>query len=214
MTETMREIQGGTRLLTALVGSHRYGYASEGSNRDYFCLTPKTAAVIQDPETRDIVFVVSAQEVKKRWGHPFLMGNLTADCEGNEALRTFLAEHRLKLPYAAPSDSVMHGLDYISSKETVAERLGRPEAAKPSLLAAFILAHMAQEMDDPFLLSDEEKSVLVRARAGEVGADERAETYRSALCRDNLDKLRKMPDNTALRDEFFRLLDEIVKEET
>lgn len=77
-----------------------------------------------------------------------------------------------------------------------------------------ILAHMAERREDPFLLDEDEKAILIRARTGGVPPEERAEIYRRTICPENLDKLRRMPENTTIKAELFALLDEIKEERT
>lgn len=204
------EIPKARKILVAVVGSVRYGYAEEKSDRDYFYLTDHVDIAHHDTETCSTYFLWSVQHIKNRWGHPMLMGNLTADCQGDEALCAYLYRNRRKLAYAAPGRSVRFGMEYMGAKEGI----GIDTAAKPALLTAFILSHMAEERDDPFLLSDNEKAVLIRARTGDVPPEERVEIYRRTICPTNLDKLRRMPENTEVRDELFALLDEICKEES
>lgn len=197
-------------LLIALVGSARYGYASESSDRDLFFLTKDRTEHIANSPDRIDRFFLSITGLKLQFGHPFILGNITGDYTGNNALCSFLREHRREISYAAPGQTVLDGLDCIS----VGERYGYKSPIKAGLRTAIILAHMAEEREDPFLLSDEEKAILIRARTGDVPPEERAEIYRRTICPANLDKLRRMPENTKVRDELFALLDKICKEGT
>lgn len=207
--DILTEIQRTKFIVRATVGSARYGYASEKSDVDHFLLTYDTDIAHHDRASNTTYFLWSAQHIQDCWGHPMLMGNLTADCQGDPVICAFLREHRREIAFSAPAHSVSLGLEYIGAKESI----GIDTAAKPALLNAFILSHMAEEQDDPFLLSNDEKAALARARAGDVLPEERAEIYRRTICPTNLDKLRRMPENTKVRDELFALLDEICKEE-
>lgn len=201
-------------LIRVPVGSARYGLLTDESDRDIFILTPDadtdTQILRYDPEIDTAFFVWPVKLARAYWGHPLLLGNLTGDCTGNKRLCAFLKKHRHEITYAAPAQTVFNGLDYIS----VGERYGHTSPIKAGLRTAMILSHMAAEAEDPFLLSGLEKAVLTRARIGGVPPEERVEIYRRTLSPENLDKLRRMPENTTVRDELFALLDEIVKEET
>lgn len=199
-------------LLISQVGSSRYGYQDNAHDLDlfYLCGNGEEPRYIEDKEQRIDRFIVSIDLFKASWGHPLYVGNITGKCTGNEKLCAFLAWHKHELSYAAPANSVTFGLDYIA----VGERYGYKSPIKAGLRTAFILSHMAVEAEDPFVLSDEEKAVLIRARTGDVPPEERVEIYRQTICPANLDKLRRMPENTKVRNELFALLDEICKEET
>lgn len=197
-------------LMRGIVGSVRYGYQADAKDTDFFVLTSDTDFLINDFDNHADYFVHSVQRIKEIWGHPLLLGNLTSNCTGDWRLVTFLENHRHAITYAAPGKTVDFGLDYIS----VGERYKFDSPIKAGLRTAYILSHMAEEREDPFLLSDEEKVILIRARTGDVPPEERAEIYRRTICPANLDKLRRMPENTRVRDELFTLLDEICKEGT
>lgn len=200
----MRELLRGTS------GSVRYGYQENAKDIDFFVLTPDIDLQINDFDNHTDYFVSSIQSFKEMWGHPLLFGSLTGDCIGDQRLVSFLQEHRHTITYAAPGKMADFGLDYIA----VGERYKFDSPIKSGLRTAYILSHMAEAREDPFLLSDEEKAVLIRARTGGVGPEERVDIYRRTICPANLDKLRRMPENTRVRDELFALLDEICKEET
>lgn len=102
------------------------------------------------------------------------------------------------------------GLEYIAD----GERYQYTSPIKAGLRTAMILAHMAERREDPFLLDEDEKAILIRARTGGVPPEERAEIYRRTICPENLDKLRRMPENTTIKAELFALLDEIKEERT
>lgn len=197
-------------LIRVLVGSNRYGMVMDNSDTDIFLLTPEITMLCYDPEDEVAYFVWSLEYMKACWGHPISIGNLTGDCTGDGCLVAFLRDHRRAITYAAPGRTACFGLDYIA----VGERYGHTSPIKAGLRTAMILSHMAEEREDPFLLSDEEKAVLIRARTGDVPPEERVEIYRQTICPANLDKLRRMPENTKVRNELFALLDEICKEET
>lgn len=74
-----------------------------------------------------------------------------------------------------------------------------------------ILSHMAAEAEDPFLLSAEEKAVLLRARTGEVPPEERVELYRRTISPENIGRLMRMPDHPTIKDELFRLIEEEIQ---
>lgn len=195
-------------LLRAETGSARYGYESGSKDRDWFLLTRDQDSAIQI-ESEDF-FLCSAQKFQYFLCHPIIMGAITGSIVGNNLLCAFLTGHRRDLIYAAPGKTADFGLDYIA----VGERYKFISPIKAGLRTAHILSHMVEGRDDPFLLSDEEKVILIRARTGDVPPEERAEIYRRTICPANLDKLRRMPENTRVRDELFALLDEICKEET
>lgn len=205
-----RELSEPKQLLCARVGSARYGLLTKDSDRDVFILIPEESLKVSCAERDTAFFVVSVQTFFAYWGHPLLIGDITGDCTGEQRLVTFLQGHRHAITYAAPGKTVDFGLDYIS----VGERYKFDSPIKAGLRTAYILSHMAEEREDPFLLSDEEKVILIRARTGDVPPEERAEIYRRTICPANLDKLRRMPENTRVRDELFTLLDEICKEGT
>ena len=197
-------------LLTAMAGSLRYGYRSNQSDQDLFILTRNRTENVVDTEDRIDRFFVSVNDFKRAFKTPLILGNITGECGGDERLCQFLRDNRRAITYAAPGETADFGLDYIA----VGERYGYKSPIKAGLRTAYILSHMAEEREDPFLLSDEEKAVLIRARTGDVPPEERADIYRRTICPANLDKLRRMPENTKVRDELFALLDEICKEET
>lgn len=199
-----------TQLLAATAGSMRYGYESGQSDKDLFILTQDRTENAVDTEDRIDRFFVSVNDFKESLGSPLLLGNITGECTGNKMLCTFLKENRKELTYISPGKTATLGLEYIA----VGERSKFRSPIKAGLRTAMILSHMAAEAEDPFLLSDEEKVILIRARTGGVPPEERAEIYRRTLCPENLDKLRRMPENLTVKKELFALLDEICKEET
>jgi len=69
---------------------------------------------------------------------------------------------------------------------------------------------MAAHIDDPFVLSEEEKSILCRARDSGVPLEERAEIYRRTISPENINRLLKMPDHPTIKNEFFTLLEEVI----
>lgn len=202
----LSEIKGVEAVLDAVVGSARYGYAGEGSDRDYFRLTRDTDIAYHDPGAGETWFLWSVQCAKDLWGHPMLMGDLTADCTGPEALCAFLRARRREIAYAAPSTTAQLGLAYIGAKESI----GADTAAKPALLTAYILSHMASGAQDPFLLSGEEKDVLIRARTGDVQPEERVGIYRRTISPENIDRLMRMPDHPTIKNELFQLIEEVI----
>ena len=72
-----------------------------------------------------------------------------------------------------------------------------------------ILSHMAAEAEDPFLLSEEEKAVLIRARTGGVPLEERVDIYRRTISPENIGRLMDMPDHPTIKNELFQLLEEV-----
>lgn len=197
-------------LMRGKTGSCRYGYDEGSGDLDIFILTANQQINIHDIETNTDCFIWSVAHMSGCWGHPLLNGALTGDCTGDNRVVTFLRNHRHAITYAAPAKTADFGLDYIA----VGERYKFDSPIKAGLRTAYILSHMAEEREDPFLLSEEEKAVLIRARTGDVLPEERAEIYRRTICPENLDKLRRMPENARVRDELFALLDEICKEVT
>ncbi len=197
-------------LLRVPVGAARYGMLSKHSDSDVFILTPTENLKVRDREANTSYFVWSVPALRYYWGHPVSLGDLTGDCTGDERLVSFLRSRRYEVAYGAPERTAAFGLDYIA----VGERYGYNSPIKAGLRTAMILSHMAAEVEDPFLLSDEEKATLIRARTGEVKPEERVEVYRRTLSPENLNKLRRMPENVTVKNELFVLLDEICKEET
>lgn len=76
-----------------------------------------------------------------------------------------------------------------------------------------IISHMAVRAEDPFLLSEEEKAILIRARTGEVLEEERVAIYRRTISPENIDRLMKMSDNPAIKNELFQLIEDIISKE-
>lgn len=191
------------------VGSARYGQRLDSSDIDVFVLS-------EDPNFRPeneagvSWFVWSIADVYRHWGHPVLFEDLTGDCTGNKQVCAFLRKYRGDITYAAPIQAVRFGLEYIAD----GERYQYTSPIKAGLRTAMILAHMAERREDPFLLDEDEKAILIRARTGGVPPEERAEIYRRTICPENLDKLRRMPENTTIKAELFALLDEIKEERT
>ncbi len=193
-------------ILIAAAGSARYDYGKGSQDRDYMILWTGEDWYECDFETRTDYFFVSVEGLRVRWGHPLLLGNLTGECTGNEKLCAFLREHRRELPYSAPARTALYGLDYIA----VGERYKFRSPIKAGLRTAMILSHMAALAEDPFLLSEEEKALLLRARAGEVGVEERVEIYRRTVSPENINRLLAMPDHPTIKNELFALLEEVV----
>ncbi len=208
--EKMSVIKQTKAIITAVVGSKRYGYASDSSDGDYFLLTHNTDIAHHDRVSNITYFLWSIQHIKGHWGHPMLIDDLTADCQGHETLCSFLRDHKHDIAYAAPANTVRFGLEYIGAKESI----GIDTAVKPALCTAFILGHMIQGAEDPVLFTEQEKAILTRVRTGEVLSEERVDIYRRTLTTENLDKLRRMPENLTVKNVLFALLDEICKEET
>lgn len=76
-----------------------------------------------------------------------------------------------------------------------------------------IISHMAVRAEDPFLLSEEEKAILIRARTGEVLEEERVDIYRRTISPENVERLMKMPDHPAIKNELFQLIEDIISKE-
>lgn len=192
--------------LIAPTGSARYGYAEGASDQDFMVLTETEDRRFSDVETRTDYFVISLATFRNCWGHPLRLADLTGDCTGDERLCAFLREHRQEIPYAAPEQTAIFGLEYIAQ----GERGGYNSTIKPALRTAMILSHMAAQAEDPFLLSEEEKSVLIRARTGGVPTEERVDIYRRTICPENIDRLMRMPDHPTIKTELFQLIEEVI----
>ena len=54
------------------------------------------------------------------------------------------------------------------------------------------------------------RSVLLRARAGEVPPEERVELYRRTISPENINRLMKMPDHPTIKNELFQLIEEVI----
>ena len=76
-----------------------------------------------------------------------------------------------------------------------------------------ILSHMAAQVEDPFLLSEEEKAILLRARTGDFPPEERVDIYRRTISPENISRLRKMPDHPTIKNELFQLIEEITAQQ-
>ncbi len=193
-------------ILIAVAGSVRYGYDEGSHDRDYMVLWTGEDKHKCDLETRTDYFFVSPEGLRRIWGHPLHLANLTGACTGNERVCAFLREHHAEIPYAAPARTALYGLGYIAE----GERYQIKSPIKAGLRTAMILSHMAALAEDPFLLSEEEKAVLRRARAGEVGVEERVELYRRTVSPENINRLLAMPDHPTIKNELFTLLEEVV----
>lgn len=203
------ELPSGLKIiLRSETGSVRYGYDVGAKDQDWFILTPDLDEAIQ--VGLEDYFLCSFNKFRHFFCHPVIIGAITGNCIGHDRLCAFLADHRRNLIYSLPCGTAGFGLDYIAE----GERYKYNAPIKTGLRTAYILSHMVEEREDPFLLSDEEKAVLIRARTGDVPPEERVEIYRRTICPANLDKLRRMPENTKVRDDLFALLDEIYKEVT
>lgn len=139
------------------------------------------------------------------------MGDITGNCDrkGNERLCAFLAGHKHDIAYAAPGKTVIYGLEQIAT----GEQYGYRSPIKAGLRTAMIISHMAVRAEDPFLLSEEEKAILIRARTGEVLEEERVAIYRRTISPENIDRLMKMSDNPAIKNELFQLIEDIISKE-
>ena len=194
------------RLICTPVGAARYGLLSDNSDQDIFVLSPRSDLQMHDPETNTSYFVWSLSSLQIYWGHPILLGNLTGDCTGDERLCDFLQKCRREIAYSAPGYTAALGLDYIA----VGERYGHTSPIKAGLRTAMILSHMAAEAEDPFLLSEDEKAVLIRARTGDVPPEERVDIYRRTISPENINRLLKMPDHPTIKNELFQLIEEVI----
>jgi len=197
------------KLLYARVGSARCGLLAEGSDRDIFILTPSMMEQLYDPEKDEAYFIWSVPAVKARWGHPLLLEDLTGECNGETQICDFLQEHRHGLYYAAPDQTAVFGLQHIA----YGELSGFDSTIKLSLRIAMELSHMARGDSDPCTFSAEEKAILIRARTGGVPPEERADIYRRTISPENIDRLMKMPDHPAIKNELFQLIEDIISKE-
>lgn len=170
-------------------------------------LSTASSHYYNEPGTRNDSFFISIEDFRHIWAHPTLLGNITGKCAGNDRVCAFLEVNRHGIVYAAPMSTMMLGLDCIAS----GERFPYFSRIKTSLRTAMILSHMAAQAVDPFLLSDEEKAVLLRARTGDVPPEERVELYRRTVSPENINRLLKMPDHPTIKNELFRLIEEEVK---
>lgn len=193
-------------ILHVQVGSARYQCLSENSDQDIWVLTREMDQYIYDSETKTDYFLASLKTLSSCWGHPLLLGNLTGECMGNRRLCTFLMENRREIAYSAPARTALFGLNYIAE----GERCGYTSPIRAGMRTAIILYHMAAQAEDPFLLSEEEKAVLLRARAGEVPPEERVELYRRTISPENINRLMKMPDHPTIKNELFQLIEEVI----
>lgn len=192
-------------LLIAPAGSSRYGYEEGSRDIDRMVLWTGEDRYICEKDAEIDYFFVSPDGLFDNWGHPLLLGNLTGECTGNEKLCAFLRAHFREIAYAAPASTALFGLDYIA----VGERYKYTSPIKAGLRTAMILSHMAAEAEDPFLLSEGEKAVLLRARTGGVPPEERVEIYRRTISPENIDRLMKMPDHPTIKNELFALIKEV-----
>lgn len=67
--------------------------------------------------------------------------------------------------------------------------------------------------DDPCSFNSEERSILLRARTGDVPPEERVDIYRRTISPENIDRLMKMPDHPTIKNELFQLIDDIISKE-
>lgn len=192
--------------LIAPTGSARYGYAEGTSDQDFMVLTETEDRRFSDEETRTDYFILSLDTFRSYWGHPLRLADLAGDCTGDERLCAFLRERRREIPYAAPERTAIFGLSYIAQ----GERGGYDSTIKPALRTAMILSHMASQAEDPFLLSEEEKAILIRARIGGVPTEERADIYRRTISPENINRLIRMPDHPTIKTELFQLIEEVI----
>lgn len=196
-------------ILTAPAGSARYGYGGETSDSDVFMLTEKDHRSVSDLETETDYFIISLDLLRSCWGHPLLLGNITGDCTGDERLCNFLRQYRWEITYSAPGRTGVFGLGYVAWGEA----FGFDSPIKAGLRTALILSHMAAQAEDPFLLSEEEKAILLRARTGDVPPEERVDIYRRTISPENINRLRKMPDHPTIKNELFQLIEEITAQQ-
>jgi hypothetical protein len=196
-------------ILISSTGSARYGYNLKKSDQDFMILAEMEDRYINDKETGIDYFVVSLTTFRNFWGHPLRLADLVNDCTGNERLCAFLKKHRWEIPYAAPGRTALYGLEYIAQ----GENSGFDSTIKPSLRTAIVLDHMSKRADNPFLLSEEEKIILTRARTGGVPPEERVEIYRRTISPENINRLLKMPDHPTIKNELFQLIDDIISKE-
>ncbi len=193
-------------LFRVQVGSARYGLLTDSSDRDCFILTQEDNMQIYDPSEDTAYFIWPYRMLNRFWGHPLLLGNLTGDCTGNGQICSFFQAHKREISYAAPECTALFGLDYIAA----GEQCGYISPIKAGLRTAMILSHMAAHAEDPFLLSEEEKSILIRSRTGGVSLEERVDIYRRTICPENLDRLMRMPDHPTIKNELFQLIEEVI----
>lgn len=193
-------------LLTVPAGSMRYGMYTGSSDKDIVLLTGEgTERAIHDEENNTTYFVLPVPLVFGRWGDPLFLGDLTGEGEGHPQLCEFLREHKQEIAYASPQNSAIFGLEAIAQ----AEWYGFLPPIKAGLRTAMILAHMAQQREDPFLLSEEEKATLMRVKTGQLGERERVEIYRDTISPENIGKLMRMRDHPTIKKELFQLIEEV-----
>lgn len=203
---THEELPMQQELLRVPVGSQRYGLFTEDSDKDIFILIRDVNLQKYNSCNNTAYFVWDIQMLQSQWGHPVLLGDLTGNCTGNKRLCAFLRQHYGELTYSAPLRTVKFGMEYIAH----AERGGYISPIKAGLRTAMILSHMAAQAEDPFLLSEEEKAVLTRARTGGVPVEERVAIYRRTICPENIDRLMRMPDHPTIKTDLFKLIEEVI----
>jgi hypothetical protein len=69
---------------------------------------------------------------------------------------------------------------------------------------------MAAQAEDPFLLSEEEKGLLLRYRNERISKEERMADYRRTISPENISRLMKMPDHPTIKNELFQLIEEVI----
>lgn len=193
-------------ILTSPAGSARYGYGGETSDSDVFMLTEKDHRSVSDLETDTDYFIISLDLLRSCWGHPLLLGNITGDCTGDERLCNFLRQYRREITYSAPERTGIFGLGYVAWGEA----FGFDSPIKAGLRTAMILSHMAAQAEDPFLLSEEEKGLLLRYRNERISKEERMADYRRTISPENINRLMKMPDHPTIKNELFQLIEEVI----
>ena len=193
-------------ILHVQVGSARYQCLSENSDQDIWVLTREMDQYIYDSETKTDYFLASLKTLSSCWGHPLLLGNLTGECMGNRRLCTFLMENRQEIAYSAPARTALFGLNYIAE----GERCGYTSPIRAGMRTAIILYHMAAQAEDPFLLSEVEKGLLLRYRNERISKEERMADYRRTISPENISRLMKMPDHPTIKNELFQLIEEVI----
>lgn len=193
-------------ILHVQVGSARYQCLSENSDQDIWVLTREMDQYIYDSETKTDYFLASLKTLSSCWGHPLLLGNLTGECMGNRRLCTFLMENRQEIAYSAPARTALFGLNYIAE----GERCGYTSPIRAGMRTAIILSHMAARAEDPFLLSEGEKGLLLRYRNERISKEERMADYRRTISPENINRLMKMPDHPTIKNELFQLIEEVI----
>ena len=115
-------------------------------------------------------------------------------------------ENRREIAYSAPARTALFGLNYIAE----GERCGYTSPIRAGMRTAIILYHMAAQAEDPFLLSEEEKGLLLRYRNERISKEERMADYRRTISPENINRLMKMPDHPTIKNELFQLIEEVI----